>query len=158
MNPISLAAGDGKIEKGHIVNDPQNISDQIEQRTAAFRTIRDESVPIINCDVALTRMGGDMSLLLDLARFYLVDAPTLLTEAEAALANRDALTLQRAAHSLKGLSANFDSLPASRAASKVVQLGHDGDWEQAKTSLKDLHNEVGLVIQSLNELLEREGK
>ena len=124
----------------------------------SFRTVRDESIPIINCEVALSRMGGDLSLLLDLAQFYLVDAPSLLGEADVALANRDALTLQRAAHSLKGLSANFDSLPASRAASKVVQLGQVGDWEQANLALRVLHHEVGLVIKSLNELLVKEGR
>lgn len=140
------------------MNDPQKLNDSIESTVPSFRTIRDESVPIINCDVALVRMGGDLTLLLDLARFYVVDAPSLLSEADAALTNRDALTLQRAAHSLKGLSANFDSLPASRAASRVVQLGHDGNWSEADSALKVLHHEVKLVINSLNDLIAREGQ
>jgi two-component system, sensor histidine kinase and response regulator len=78
---------------------------------------------------ALERLNGDKELLTALVGFFFEDFPTLLDEIRAAFARRDWPTLQRAAHSLKGLSANFGAAPAVAALEKLETWNATRDAE-----------------------------
>jgi HPt (histidine-containing phosphotransfer) domain-containing protein len=69
----------------------------------------------------LTRLGGDAQLFNDILDIFLEDAPQLLEQARSSLASGDAETLSRAAHTIRGLSANF-AAAAAVAASYAVEL------------------------------------
>lgn len=75
--------------------------------------------PVIDFSAALQRLGGDKRLLQELVKFFLEDFPGLLRTARAGLEKQDWPKVQRAAHSLKGLAANFTAEPAVQALQAV---------------------------------------
>jgi HPt (histidine-containing phosphotransfer) domain-containing protein len=80
----------------------------------------------------LETVGGDREFLAELVDTYLADSPGLLAELRAAVANDDAATARRAAHTLKSTSASFGAnglaadcreIEATAAAGNFVGLG-----------------------------------
>ncbi len=109
--------------------------------------------PVIDLPPALARLGEDRELLCDLARFYLQDAPQLLMELQVALTEENSEAVARSAHSLKGLSANFDAHDAVDAARSVEQSAMAGDLEGAAARVPRLRDEVSLVQTALHDQL-----
>lgn len=112
------------------------------------------AAPIINREAALARLCGDESLLRDLAKLFLADAPGLLREAESALADRDAATLQRAVHSLRGLAASFDGLPAMAAARELENLVRHEKLVGAEAALSSLQQEISRLTAILTDIVQ----
>lgn len=73
---------------------------------------------------ALTRLDGDEELLRMLVGVFQQDNRELFQQLLAAVESGDLRTAERAAHSLKGLAANFDAHAAAQAAQTVEQLAH----------------------------------
>ncbi|MBX3450292.1 MAG: response regulator [Planctomycetaceae bacterium] len=71
---------------------------------------------MIDLPGSLARMGGDVSLLHDMARFFLEDTPEMMTTLEN---QRIGDLAARAAHSIKGLAANFGAAPVVELASQL---------------------------------------
>lgn len=108
-----------------------------------------DELPVVNIGPALERLDHDRGLLRDLAEFYLEDAPQLCQQIETGLAEGDLEEIIRGAHSLKGLSANFDANLASGAALDVELSGRQGDIEAARLTFPRLRKEVHRVIEFL---------
>ena len=70
---------------------------------------------------ALERLGGDDQLFRELAAYFLEDAGSELQKIDAGLAAADWAAVRIAAHSLKGLSANFSGKDATEAARDLEQ-------------------------------------
>lgn len=114
--------------------------------------------PIMNRDSALARLCGDVSLLRDLAELFLADAPALLSETESALSRHDYATLERAAHSLKGLAANFDGALVMAAARELEELARHQHLADAKPVRDRLAYELDRLSSALVELVKSEGE
>jgi len=97
----------------------------------------------------LRRLGGNRSLFCDLVRFYLEDAPVVLAALASALERRDPPSVERAAHSLKGLVANFGARDAALLAADLQRLGHEGDLSEAVAIYEQLEREVHLARREL---------
>lgn len=108
-----------------------------------------DDLPVVNIEPALERLDHDRGLLRDLAEFYLEDAPVLCQQIEAGLSEGNLDEIIRGAHSLKGLSANFDANLASGAALEVELSGRQGDLEAARGTFPRLQKEVCRVIEFL---------
>src|SRR5689334_19234681 len=65
-----------------------------------------DSAPF-DLQASLTRLGGSHDLFQSLVQFFLEDCPGLLQQLRAALDRDDAMQVERAGHSIKGLAANF---------------------------------------------------
>jgi two-component system, sensor histidine kinase and response regulator len=76
---------------------------------------------VFDYELCLSRLGGDRELFDEILEIFLEDAPALLAQASTSLANGDWATLERATHTLKGLSANF-AAAAAVTASYTVEL------------------------------------
>lgn len=74
-------------------------------------------------EVALSRVGGDLQLLKEIAVLFLEDYPKSLEELHAAAAHGDAKAIERAAHGLKGSVANFGAGAAFEAARSIETAG-----------------------------------
>src|SRR4051794_41096338 len=81
----------------------------------------------LNLPSLLDRVGGDSSLLREIAAIFLDEVPGLLAEMEAAADAGDALRLQHAAHAVKGSVANFEVAPVTQAALTLELMGTTGD-------------------------------
>ena len=83
----------------------------------------------------------------EIVELFLEDAPALLVQAHRSLANGDATTLERAAHSLKGLAANLDALTVVSAAHSIEQHAQERDLSLAGACLPELSKRLqGLAI------------
>jgi HPt (histidine-containing phosphotransfer) domain-containing protein len=78
---------------------------------------------IFDKSVALSRVGGDLELLKEIAILFLDDYPKSLTELRAAVETGDARRLERSAHGLKGSVSNFGARPAVDAAFQLEAMG-----------------------------------
>jgi HPt (histidine-containing phosphotransfer) domain-containing protein len=98
---------------------------------------------------ALRRLEGDRVLFRKMAGFYLEDSPGLLQDIADSLETGDRGLLIRAAHSLRGLSANFDAAVAIEAARAVEDIARNGDLNDAAEPVRILEAEVDRLNQAL---------
>ena len=105
---------------------------------------------------ALERVGGERSLLVELASMCLADTPAALESIRGALAGGDARSLQRAAHKLKGSLLVLAAESASEAASRLEALGASGSLDKAAAALATLERELDRLRPVLTELAESE--
>src|SRR5215217_6800948 len=87
---------------------------------------------------ALDRVGGDEELLREIASLFLSEYPVLVQEIRDAVERRDALALERSAHSLKGSVANFEAHAAVSASFRLEAIGRSKDLDQVATALAEL--------------------
>lgn len=95
--------------------------------------------PLFDRQAALHRLDGDLELFEMLIDVFQQDSVQLLRELDAAVSSGDFRAAERAAHSLKGLAANFEAAPACEAAYAVEQAAHGADdIDNLPTAIQDL--------------------
>lgn len=104
-----------------------------------------------NLAAALDRLDGDRELLRMLIKIFHEDSVVMLEKLRSATRNRDAREAERNAHSLKGLSANFDGFPAVEAALVVEGAARQGDWQPIIDGLPDLERQIQRLREALAE-------
>uniref|UniRef100_E6QMD6 histidine kinase n=1 Tax=mine drainage metagenome TaxID=410659 RepID=E6QMD6_9ZZZZ len=100
----------------------------------------------------LERIGGDRELLSELLALFRGDYPGQIQALREALKNRDAATLQRVGHALKGTLGNLSAPVASQIAAELESIGISGETDLAECKVNALDNETGRVIQALESL------
>ena len=104
--------------------------------------------PLLDRTAALERLGGDTTLLAELATLFLDDAPKLIAEMHTALAQNDAETLRRVAHSFKGASAYIGATTASELAYRLERSASEGQLQELAPLLSELE-QVFLALRPL---------
>jgi len=97
----------------------------------------------------LERVDGDRDLLLELARMFREDAPTLLANVRQAASARDAAALERAAHALKGSCSNFGAAAARDAAFALEQRGRSHHLERIDEHVEVVEYEIERLCDAL---------
>ncbi len=105
---------------------------------------------------ALSRLGGSVELLCELARFYLEDAGGLITAMESGVQSGDARAAERAAHSLKGLAANFDAEQLITHCAAAEDAARRGDLAEYARQLPAIHESSQRLESRLRELLDQQ--
>ncbi|MCI0485999.1 MAG: PAS domain S-box protein [Blastocatellia bacterium] len=102
---------------------------------------------------ALSRVDGDMDLLLELMELFFEGCPSQLSTMREAIARSDGETIAEAAHSLKGAAGNLGANAAYEAAKKLEMMGREGNlhgaveaWEELAAKIERLK----AVIAALN--------
>ena len=83
----------------------------------------DKSVAVFDRALALSRVGGDVELLKEIAELFLDDYPKSLSELHQAVESGDARRVERTAHGLKGSVSNFGARPVVDAALQLETMG-----------------------------------
>jgi len=102
-------------------------------------------------DVALRRMGGDIELLSSMVDYFHEDSPTLLAELQQLLKDGNSAEATRAAHSLKGLCANFEAAEATQASLEIESACMSGKLRDAEQLLPQLTEKFAKLSQELTE-------
>ena len=102
--------------------------------------------------LALSRVGGDLDLLREIAVLFLDECPRALLEIHQAVAGDDAAKLENAAHSLKGSVANFGASAAVAAALRLEQMGRAQQLVEAPEALRALEQALSKVCAELTAL------
>jgi len=145
-----LAAGmDGYVSKPV---DPEQLFDALERIfEEPTRTVETEkadpsrSDTLIDMDSLLERVGGDRTLLAEMAGLFLKELPRYTSAVREAIARGDTQTLERAAHTLKGSVGNFVAQRAFDAALQLETMARDGDLASAEGAWKTLERELGCL-------------
>jgi CheY-like chemotaxis protein len=94
--------------------------------------------PVLDRAEALARVGGDEQLLGELIRIFQTDAPGWLADARLAIGSQDALTLRRAAHTIKGAASSLGALQTVVAASRLEDMARHQIWTGTADALAEL--------------------
>jgi HPt (histidine-containing phosphotransfer) domain-containing protein len=103
---------------------------------------------------ALQRLGHDEELFRDIVLIYTEDSPGMMKTIHEAVDNAGAPALQRAAHSLKGLTATLSAREAASAAYRLEQMGATGNLHEAAGALAELDRRVAELDQAVAEYLQ----
>ena len=122
-----------------------------EEKPEVPKTADTESDAIVDFDEALTRVGGSVETLKTLALILVEECPKLLAEIQTAIVQRDAKTLCRASHTIKGSTHHFAADRVVRTAKRMEELGADADFESAQASLVELSSEVDSLCDRIKE-------
>jgi two-component system, sensor histidine kinase and response regulator len=105
--------------------------------------------PAFNEAEALGRTGGDQELLRELMGVFLGEYPGWLAEIRNAIAQNDAATLKRAAHSVKGAVGHFGARAAGDAAQRLETMGRDANLAGASAACATLEQELNRLQSAL---------
>jgi two-component system, sensor histidine kinase and response regulator len=108
--------------------------------------------PALDRQLALSRVGGDLELLREIAVLFLDECPRALLDIHQALERQDAAKLENAAHSLKGSVANFGASAAVAAAFRLEQMGRVQQLVEAPEAFRALEQALAVVCTELNAL------
>jgi CheY-like chemotaxis protein len=106
--------------------------------------------PVVDYRAALRRLGGDETLFRDVVRLFDQDAPELLQRIRTSIHEDKAEELQRAAHSLKGLAANFGAKDAIDSAYRLEQVGESRCLDGVENAADDLEHELARLTRALS--------
>jgi two-component system, sensor histidine kinase and response regulator len=103
---------------------------------------------------SLRRMGNDNDLFGEMADLLKTDAPALLQVLKSAHQSGDAPGMQRAAHTLKGLAANFSAERAVAAAAEAERLAKAQQCAGMPAAIISLEESLDELIAALAPTLE----
>ena len=103
-------------------------------------------------EAALGRVGGDVDLLKEIAGLFLEDELNMVDAIDQSAAARDAKSLERSAHTLKGCVSNFGAAEAYEASLALEQLGRAGDFAAVPEGLQRLRNALDKLRPELQQL------
>jgi two-component system, sensor histidine kinase and response regulator len=104
-------------------------------------------------EVALSRVGGDLKLLREIAALFLENYTAWLNELREAAGRHDAVALASAAHGLKGSVANFGARDVVEAALHLEKLSRDGQLDHdLMPSLEALETALAVLRPELEAL------
>jgi two-component system, sensor histidine kinase and response regulator len=147
-----LAAGmDDYISKPIAVDELIKVTEGLGVADRASKT--ELSVETFDQAAALARVGGDVNLLLDLARMFHSEGPKRLSAVREALGRKDANELRRASHALKGSVSAFAARHATEAAAKVEELAESGDLSKADAACQTLAVQVDKLMRALDDFV-----
>jgi HPt (histidine-containing phosphotransfer) domain-containing protein len=115
--------------------------------------VGDAQRPALDAEVLdeLDQLAGDSDLVGELAELFLVDAADLVTLIGNSLACADSNTLARAAHQLKGSSANVGALELARLCSLLPAAGEPLDGSVIAPVLAAIRVEFSRVRSEFGE-------
>jgi two-component system sensor histidine kinase/response regulator len=105
--------------------------------------------PIFDYNGSLKRFGNDEKLFSEMVGFFFDDAPAWLAALRTAVAQNDPAQIQRAAHTLKGITANFGASHATAAAAQIEQHVGMGNLSAVSRALPLLENAIDELGEAL---------
>jgi HPt (histidine-containing phosphotransfer) domain-containing protein len=112
---------------------------------------------IFDRDGLLDRVDNDMEFLAETVEMLEEDGPELLGQIRDAIQAGDQEALSIAAHTYKGMVANFCADSTVEAALKLEVMGKDGDLAGAPEALAVLEDLARRLATALQELVQGDG-
>ncbi len=100
----------------------------------------------------LERVDQDLELLRDLVALYARDWPGLVDQLRQALAQGEAANAQRAAHTLKGMTANLSAAGTAETAHALERMARQGDLQGAAGAIDGLVVQLTALEQALQQV------
>jgi len=139
------------------------------QADALFRVIQSAAMPmepdtvratpadrmdqVFDRQAALARVDGDEEFLAEVIGLFLADASCRVVEIQHAIEQRDLKHLQSAAHSLKGAAGCLGGCRTSIAASRLEEIGTEGNLTDAADAFAVLQRELAHLNGAMTEMV-----
>lgn len=104
---------------------------------------------LFDLDGTMQRLGGNRSLLADLIQLYDEDSPQLLDRIDMGVKSLRCDEVRRAAHSLRGLAANFGAAKLAEPLFRLEAAASQGHLEDAAALAVQIRNESGRLQTTL---------
>ncbi len=111
---------------------------------------QDNNNDVINLKELKEIMDDDMELIEECFAEFIKDWPDSSAEIKGAVSERNAETLNSAAHRLKGTLRYLAADPAAEAAFALEAAGKDDNWDGIETMLTDFESECQRLIEYIN--------
>ncbi len=113
---------------------------------------RPSGIPPLDIEAALPRFSNDRDFFNEMSREFLKNLPARIQEMTDALETVDSASLNRAAHNLKGMSANFSASTLTALAKKLERQSREGDLSEAASIIRQIEAEAARLEKYLAEL------
>lgn len=123
-----------------------------ESTAEKSRTEATAAGEILDKPALLARVDGDKELLAQIIEIFLEECPKQVGEIREAVAAKDAPSLARLAHKLKGSVGNFAAKRAFEAALRLETICRKGDLSDVEEVSAQLEAEIGRLQPALREL------
>lgn len=130
---------------------PSGVADLPNDRLAPAVTTPLRLAPDVS-ERVLARVGGDRTLLAEISRLFIDDAPGYLEGVRAALDASNGEALRRAAHTMKGAAANFDAEGVVAAARALETMGTTAQFDGRDPAWLALTDETDRLLHLLRAL------
>jgi CheY-like chemotaxis protein/HPt (histidine-containing phosphotransfer) domain-containing protein len=110
----------------------------------------------IDKETLLKAFDQDWSFLKEVVDVFLSDYPRLMDVLRTAFSQRDAPTLMRTAHSLKGMLKNFQADTAAEVAFEIEKKGKQEEFDGLDPAIKSLAGHLKKVEAALHNLIEQQ--
>lgn len=110
---------------------------------------------IINRSELEERLDRDFSLFTELTDLFFDDSLSLLKKIEDSIKRRDADSLRKTAHTLKGAVANFSAPRAYDAAFELETAGRDNRMDQTEEKFTLLKKEIDNLTLEMKSILKQ---
>jgi two-component system sensor histidine kinase/response regulator len=104
---------------------------------------------VFDLDGTLRRLGGDEMLLADLVQLYDEDSPELISRLSAGIEKHRGDDVRHAAHSLRGLAANFGASALTEPLLHLEEAAIQGRMDEAETLLNQVRRESARLQETL---------
>ena len=101
----------------------------------------------------MDRVDGDMEFLAETVEMFKEDGPELIEQMRLAVGDGNAESLASAAHTFKGMVANFSAQPTIDAALRLETMGKSGNLADAGEALNSLEKEALRLTSALEDVL-----
>lgn len=108
----------------------------------------------VNWSEALRSVDGDVELLRVVATAFLTETNDIQGQLAAAVANQDAATVRRLAHTLKGALATFGAMASTAEAQRLELMGQSGNLAEATDCLREFQVQLQVVQSLLTDFVE----
>jgi two-component system sensor histidine kinase/response regulator len=115
--------------------------------------VREISGKSLDLDTALPRFNNDYEFFIEMGKEFIEKLTSRIDEMENAFLNKDMQTLLRAAHNLKGVSANFSAEPLKNLAATVEENCTNNDISQAPHIIEQMRVEAGKLKEFFADLI-----
>jgi hypothetical protein len=112
---------------------------------------------IFDKEALLDRVDNDMEFLAETVEMLVEDGPDLLAQIRSAIETGDSEALSVAAHTYKGMVANFCADSTVEAALKLEMMGRGGDLVGASEAFAILEGLARRLATALQELVQGNG-
>ncbi len=108
-----------------------------------------------NISNTLEKLGGDEALLQEVLEIFLVEAPKHLAALRCGMAEKNAETIETAAHTLKGELGYLDIPEISRRAAEIEDMGRCHNLQGAASLLAQFETDVAGLLDAIRSAVPR---
>jgi HPt (histidine-containing phosphotransfer) domain-containing protein len=104
----------------------------------------------VNLGELLTRVENDHELLRELIDIFKKDLPCLLQSLQKSVAREDMKNVEATSHALKGMLSGLSVTQAAATASRLEQMGREGNTSELADALTLLESELADLLPELD--------